>query len=65
MNDFAYFEGAKKCPFCGYDVIAALFDNSRQERGLPAYTTECQNCHASTGYFKTQFDAEDAWQSRT
>lgn len=61
MLDFAYLENAKECPFCGDDDIAIKFDSSREDRGLPAYFVECQNCFASTGYRKSELEAIENW----
>ena len=58
-------EEIKSCPFCGSLPIMAM---KVQNEGLPSEFSfkvmRCSNCGATTGNFRIEEEAVEAWQRR-
>ncbi|MCR5728283.1 MAG: Lar family restriction alleviation protein [Lachnospiraceae bacterium] len=56
--------GLKPCPFCGSKDIRVI-DRIDVSSGIRTfYHLKCKKCGASTDEFRSQFDADVAWNQR-
>jgi len=54
----------KNCPFCGSEDVILDKDVRRIDRGLNGHFVECQDCFGSSGYYKSESCAIEAWNRR-
>jgi Lar family restriction alleviation protein len=55
----------KPCPFCGGGPDNVIIDTMGEERGTLTYHGRCLECGCQSPSAMTQFEAAQAWNSRT